>query len=155
MGLGMINNVAGVVNSMTVTIPGQPQVQWGELESADSRGILIGGFTFAPTYPSVPINPPQVELPSNPVIGQMFQFGDGFGGTVTVTYAGLTTVGAPMGVFAGVSVFKEVDSGEPRVPLTRTRYMKPGIGEVQTDFGAVSAMNLPATTCGLVSYSIP
>ena len=154
MGLGIVNNVAGNLNTITLTIPGQPQVQWGELEINDSRGILLGGFVFPPTYPNVPINPPQLELPNNPVIGQTFQLGDGFGGTITVTYAGLTTVSAPNAVYTGVSVFKESDSGQPPIPFPRTRYMARGIGEVQTDFGAVSAQNLPATTCQLVSYSL-
>lgn len=152
---GAINNVAGFINTLTLTIPGQPQIQWGELEISGVQGTLIGGFTFPPTYPSVPINPPQLELPNNPVIGQTYAFPDGFGGTVAVTYAGLTTLSEPTAVYTGVAVFRELDSGQPPIPFPRTRYMVKGLGEVQTDLGAVPAQNLPAMTCQLFSYNLP
>jgi hypothetical protein len=152
---GSINGVPGFVNMLSLTIPGQPSVQFGELQTNDSQGTKTGGWVFAPTVLSVPINPPQLELPVNPVMGQNFTFPDGYGGTVTVTYAGLTTVTGYANVYTGVAVFKETDNGHPPVPFPRTLYMVKGIGEVQTDLAASSQLNLPATTCTLASYSIP
>jgi hypothetical protein len=152
---GSINGVSGFVNMLSLTIPGQPSVQFGELQMNDSQGTKTGGWVFAPTYPSVQINPPQLELPVNPVIGQSFSLPDGYGGTITVTYAGLTTVTAYAQVFTGVAVFKETDNGHPPLPFPRTVYMVKGIGEVQIDLAASPPLNLPATTCTLASYSIP
>jgi hypothetical protein len=150
---GSINGFGGYVNMLTLSIPGQATVQFGELQNNDSLGTKIGGFVFAPTIPSVPINPPQLELPINPVIGQMLSFPDGYGGTVTVTYAGLATVNGYLRVFPGAAVFKEVDSGHPPIPYPRNVYMVKGIGEVQTDFSATQ--NTPAMTCSLANYNIP
>lgn len=152
---GSINAVSGFVNMLTLTIPGSPSVQVGELQTNDSQGTKTGGWVFAPTFPSVQINPPQLELPVNPVMGQNLTFPDGYGGTVAVTYAGLTTVTGYANVYTGVAVFKETDNGHPPVPFPRTVYMVKGIGEVQTDIAASSQLNLPATTCTLASYSIP
>jgi hypothetical protein len=152
---GSINAASGFVNVLSLTIPGQPSVQFGELQMNDSQGTKTGGWIFAPTVPSVQINPPQLELPVNPVMGGNVTFPDGYGGTVTVTYAGLTTVTGYANVYTGVAVFKETDNGHPPVPFPRTVYMVKGIGEVQTDLAASSQLNLPATTCTLASYSIP
>ncbi|MGA3038243.1 MAG: hypothetical protein ABSE64_12255 [Vulcanimicrobiaceae bacterium] len=152
---GSINGVSGFANMLSLTIPGQPSVQFGELQTNDSQGTKTGGWLFAPTYPSVQINPPQLELPINPVLGQNLSLPDGYGGTITVTYAGLATVTGYARVYTGVAVFKETDSGHPPVPFPRTVYMVKGIGEVQTDLAASQALNLPATTCTLASYSIP
>jgi hypothetical protein len=152
---GSINAVSGFVNMLSLTIPGQPGVQFGELQMNDAQGMKTGGWVFAPTVPSVQINPPQLELPVNPVMGQNFTFPDGYGGTVTVTYAGVTTVTGYANVYTGVAVFKETDNGHPPLPFPRTVYMVKGIGEVQTDLAATSQLNLPATTCTLASYSIP
>lgn len=152
---GSINAVSGFVNMLSLTIPGQPSVQFGELQVNDAQGTKTGGWVFAPTVPSVQINPPQLELPVNPVMGQNFTFPDGYGGTVTVTYAGVTTVTGYANVYTGVAVFRETDNGHPPLPFPRTVYMVKGIGEVQTDLAATSQLNLPATTCTLASYSIP
>ena len=152
---GSINGVNGFVKSLALTIPGQPSTQFGSLQMNDSQGTKTGGWVFAPTYPSVQINPPQLELALNPVIGQNFSLPDGYGGTITVTYAGLTTVTSYARVYTGVAVFKETDNGHPPLPFPRTLYMVKGIGEVQTDLAATPALNMPATTCTLVSYSIP
>lgn len=152
---GSINGVSGFVNMLSLTLPGQPSVQFGELQMNDAQGTKTGGWVFAPTYPSVQINPPQVELPLNPVIGQNVSLPDGYGGTITVTYAGLTSVTGYAQVYTGVAVFKETDSGNPPLPFPRTMYMVKGIGEVQTDLAASPQLHLPATTCTLASYSIP
>jgi hypothetical protein len=152
---GSINGFSGFANMLSLTIPGQPSAQFGELEMNDSLGTKTGGWMFAPTYPSVQINPWQLELPVNPVIGQTLTLPDGYGGTITVTYAGLTTVTGYARVYTGVAVFKETDSGHPPVPFPRTLYMVKGVGEVQTDLAASQQLNLPATTCTLVSYTMP
>lgn len=150
---GAVQNVSGFVNMLTVNIPGQASVQYGELELNDSQGTKIGGFVFSPTYPSVPIDPPQLELPLNPVIGQSVSFPDGSGGTVTVTYQGLSTVTVPAGIYTS-AVFRETDSGSGgAVPFPKTTYMVRGIGEIASQTASLPAQNLPATTCQLVSYS--
>ena len=154
LALGAINSQPGYLNTLTLTIPGQPQVQWSELDLNGPEGMRLGGFAFPPTYPSAQINPPQVEIPNNPVFNQNVSFPDGFGGTLTVTYTGLGTLSVPAGTFTGVAIFKETDNGGPPLPFPRTRYMAKGVGEVQMDLSAVAAQNLPAVTCQLVSYSL-
>jgi len=88
-------------------------------------------------------------------LGQNITLPDGYGGTITVTYAGLATVTGYARVFTGVAVFKETDSGNPPIPFPRTVYMVKGIGEVRTDLAGSQGLNLPATSCTLANYSIP
>lgn len=148
---GSIQALSGFLNTITLNIIGQPALQYGELQTNDSQGTRIGGFTFPPTYPGIPIDPPQVELPINPVIGQSVQFPDGAGGVVTVTYQGVATLTVPAGTYTA-GVFKEVDSNaQPPIPFPRIEYMVRGFGEVASQIAAFPSQNLPATTCQLQS----
>ena len=150
---GSVGPSSGFMNSLVFTIPGQPQVQYGELQTNDALGTRIGGFALAPTMPTATINPPQLEFPAEPVIGQTFAFPDGYGGTVTVTYAGFSTVATQAGRF-NAGVFKEADNGRTPIPFPMTRYMVKGVGEVGFQIGPL-AQSLPPTTCQLANYSIP
>lgn len=150
---GSIQSISGFLNTIALNIPGQPSVQYGELEMNSAQGTYIGGFTFPPTYPGIQVNPPQIELAINPVIGQSVQFPDGAGGIVTVTYTGIATMTVPAGTYTA-GIFKEVDSNaQPPIPFPRIVYMVRGFGEIASQMAAFPAQSLPATTCQLQSFS--
>ena len=152
--LGSIGTQAGYADTFAFNVPGQPSVQFGELELNDSQGTRTAGFLFAPTFPSIAISPPQIEFAINPVIGQSVSFPDGAGGVVTVTYQGFANVSVPAGIYNAGVFTESSNSAQPPIPFPRTLYMVRGMGVVEFQQAAWPAQNLPAATCGLFSFNL-